>query len=408
LPPEGNSPVEDQPRRLFSFEFVLLLIITLLVFCNVAVFYNLYGHLAAIGIPGGARGFLVGVFSLTMVPLFFFAAPFVDHRNAPYLMLIGMVVLACAGMSYLFVQSFWGMLVLRIVNGAGLFCMSASCIALLVWVIPEGKSGQGFALFSSAILIPYALVPLAIDAIAPWLPTRAHSYAVMPILLLPAALVVMTLVWRRKRRGGAEQAIRTGLPTWLDMKSSLTQLPIAVMILANGLYFTNFAGLFFLFKGFALQLHLGNVGKFFTVQMLIMLAIRTFGSGLFDRVSKVVLLSSAFALAACGFLALSLIEGPAWVSPTAVIFGVGLAMGYPSLNSLMYLYSEPRYRAMNANLMMMALQGGYFLGPLLGGLVVSWFGYHAFFMVWLALNLVGFAVCTLVLRTPAAFTLKKR
>ncbi|MCF8034860.1 MAG: MFS transporter [Desulfarculaceae bacterium] len=407
MPPQTTSADPGQPRSLLSFEYLGLLGIALLVFSNVAVFYDLYGHLASLGISGGTRGFLIGVFSLTTVPLFFFAAPFIDHRNAPYLMLLGIAVMAGSGLAYLWVQSFWGLLTLRVINGVGLFCMSASCMALLVWVLPEGKSGQGFALYSSAILLPYALVPLVVDALAPWLPTRAHAYAGMPILLLPAVGVVLVVVRRRRRdRGGGPKA-KANLPSMREMRKNLARLPIAVMIMANAVYFMNFAGLFFMFKGYAQQVDLGNVGKFFTVQMLIMLAIRTFGSGIFDRVSKVALLCAAFFLAGCGHLALALLEGAYWIVPIAVIFGVGLALGFPSLNSLMYLHSEPRYRAMNANLMMMALQAGYFLGPMVGALVVAWGGYHAFFLVWVGLNLAGLISCVLVLRTPPVVVLKK-
>ncbi|MCB2227035.1 MAG: MFS transporter [Desulfarculaceae bacterium] len=407
MPTANPQPAEGRAKSLYSFEYLSLLGIALLSFSNVAVFYDLYNHLGALGIPGELRGFLIGVLSLTPVPLFFVAAPFINHRNAPYLMLLGIAVLAVAGLSYLWVSSFWGMLLLRVVNGLGLFCMSASCMALLVWAIPEGKSGQGFALYSSAILLPYALVPLAVDALAPWLPSRAYSYAGMPIMLLPAAGVVLVVLRRIRGQDREAPAAPARPPAWPELKKSLTRLPLVVMILANAVYFMNFAGLFFMFKGFAQQINLGNVGKFFTVQMLVMLAIRTFGSGIFDRISKVVLLCIAFALSALSYLALYLVEDPYWISPIAVVFGVGLALGFPALNSLMYLHSEPQDRAMNANLMMMALQAGYFLGPLAAGLAVSRLGYDAFFLLWLGLCLAGLAVCALVLRTPPAIPLRK-
>jgi MFS family permease len=389
----------SRPSKLFSFEYIGLLGIILLVFSNIAVFYNLYNHLDILGIPSGYRGFLIGVFSLSTIPLFLFASPFISYRNAPPLMLVGLLVIAVCGVAYLVVESFWAMLILRIVNGVGMFCLSASCLALLVWVIPEEKSGQGFAIFSSAILIPYALVPMIVDALGPWIPSLAHTYAAMPILLLPAAGVVL-LVMRRRQLDEHDQE-KPRLPSWPDIKQNIARLPIAVMLLAQCFYFFNFSGIFFLFKGFAQQISLTNVGYFFTVQMILMLVIRTLGSRLFDRLSKVWLLSLAFCLTSGGYLALSFTTTTAPIMPIALIFGVGLALGYPALNSLMFLYSEPRLRTLNANLMMMALQLGYFLGPLVGGALVERTGYQGFFLAWMGMNFTCFVVCALLLRTPA-------
>jgi MFS family permease len=68
----------------------------------------------------------------------------------------------------------------------------------------------------------------------------------------------------------------------------------------------------------------------------------------------------------------------------------------------MYLYSEPRFRALNANLMMMALHLGYFIGPALAGSLVNHTGYTGFLLAWMALNLTAFTFCAIFLRDPSA------
>jgi MFS family permease len=64
-----------------------------------------------------------------------------------------------------------------------------------------------------------------------------------------------------------------------------------------------------------------------------------------------------------------------------------MGMGHPSLNGLMLEVSAPRFRPLNANLMLFAVQAGYFLGPVLGGALVGRWGYHGYFLfnIWLAL-----------------------
>ena len=133
-----------------------------------------------------------------------------------------------------------------------------------------------------------------------------------------------------------------------------------------------------------------------------MLAIRTLGSRVFDRINKGVLLDISFLMTAVGYLALSLTTESTPIIPIALLFGAGLGLGFPALNSLMFIYSEPRFRALNANLMMLALHMGYFIGPILGGSLVNHNGYTGFLLTWMALNLGAFTFCALLLRDPRA------
>ena len=75
--------------------------------------------------------------------------------------------------------------------------------------------------------------------------------------------------------------------------------------------------------------------------------------------------------------------------PAAVLLGCGMGVGSPSLNAFMYELSEPAFRGLNANLMMLSLQGGSFLGPILGGAAVAAWGYDGFLLVGAGACLVG-------------------
>jgi predicted lipid-binding transport protein (Tim44 family) len=55
----------------------------------------------------------------------------------------------------------------------------------------------------------------------------------------------------------------------------------------------------------------------------------------------------------------------------------------------MYALSEPPVKAVNSNLTAMALQGGNFLGPILGGAAVGLFGQAGFLGVGFLANLGG-------------------
>ncbi len=378
-------------RKLLGFEFTSLCLIAFLAIANGTAYYDLFGHLATLGIPAGLRGLVVGAYPLVAMVLYLLASPFLTARRAPRAMLAGIALLGAGGVSFLFVQSFWGLLLLRGACGAGGFLLGAGATALLVTVIPSERSGQAFGIYSVAILAAYGVVPAAMDAMVPRFVGVTSAYALAGLALLPAVALVLAL-GRRVRPPTTGPGGEPHLPSWADLRASLSR-PRLVLVLALGVaYFANWSSLYYLFKGFATGRGLGNVGAFFSVLTAVMIAIRLLGGRLFDRFDKARLAALSFGMIALGHLAL-------WTLPIAAaplvgaFFGLGLGAGYPTLNGLVFELSEPHLRPQNANLMMFAVQLGSFLGPAVGGVLVAWAGYPGYFAgsILLALLSAGLA-----------------
>ncbi len=368
-----------EPRKLFTFEFVGCCLVAFLAVCNVSVFYNLFNYLQALGIPPGLRGLVIGTYSLTAMVLYLVASPLLNVASAPRIMFLGMVLMGASGIAYLFVHSFWGLMALRVLNGAGQFCTSGGVMTLFVSLIPAEKSGQAFGIYSIGMLLSYALVPTLMDALALWMPTPAHGYALATVSLLPAAWIVGRIRRRYKNQPMPPVAKKTR-SAWTDIGANVLRLPIALLLLLNMSYVANWGSMFFLFKGFAQQQGLANVGAFFTAQMVSMILIRLLAVRLFDEIEKAWLVGICFLSIALGHLALDHLPGT-WAVPfVGVIFGLGMGIGYPAINGLMFEVSVPRFRALNANLMLFAVQAGYFLGPVVGGPLVALGGYHVYFL----------------------------
>ena len=310
-------------------------------------------------------------------------------------MLLGIAVLTVCGLGYLFIHSFWGLIGLRMMNGLGQFLMGAGAMALFVAVIPQEKSGQAFAVYSVAILLPYGAVPAVMDALTAFIPTPAHGYAGATVILLPAAWVVLQL---RRRAQQCLTVEKKRLPAWTDIRVNLKQLPVALLIILSIIYMTGWSSMFFLFKGFADQQGIANVGIFFTVQMALMIIIRLIAGRLFDAIAKEWLVMATFAFVALGYLSLDHLPGAGAVPLVALLFGVGMGMGQPAINGLMFEVSAPRFRALNANLMLFAVQAGYFFGPVLGGALVARRGYHGYFRFSIGLALLALALSALLAR----------
>jgi MFS family permease len=377
----------DEPRKLFTFEFLGLCVVIFLSFCNVTVFYNLFNYLQTLGIPADLRGLVIGSYSLTAMLLYLLVSPFLTPANAARTMLMGIAVVTLCGISYLFVYSFWGLLGLRIMNGFGQFLMSAGAMTIFVSIIPKEKSGQAFAIYSVAILLPFAAVPTVMDALAFLIPTPPHGYAGATATLIPAVWIVLHIRRRHLEQSGMVE--KRHLPAWSDIRANITQVPIALLLLLNAIYIINWSSMFFLIKGFADEQGIINVGSFFAVQTGLMIAFRLLGGRLFDAFDKARVVVATFAVIAIGHLALDNLPGAWAISLVAIIFGVGMGMGQPAFQGLMFEVSPPRFRPLNANLILFATQAGFFLGPVLGGALVARWGYHGYFLFSVVLALAA-------------------
>jgi MFS family permease len=387
----------DRPARLLTFELVGVCLVSFLALCNLTAFYDLFRYLETLGIHPGVRGLVVGGYSLTAMVLFLVASPFVHAGNATRVMLLGIVLLVAAGVSYLAVDSLWGLLGLRMLGGAGQFCLGAGAMATLVAVIPPDKSGQAFGIYSVAVLVAFAVVPAVMDRFSALLPSHAHGYAAATLTLLPAAWIVARIGSRQRARpAGAVRRPRR--PSWSDVRADVSRPMVLLLLAINASYFIQWTSLFFLFKGFARQQGIPNVGSFFMVQMGVMIAIRSLGGRLFDRLDKVWLAGISFTLIGAGHLALQRFPGTWATAPVALLFGLGMGAGYPAINGFMFEVSEPRFRALNANLMLFAVQAGSFLGPALGGAIVASGGYRSYFGFGIALAAAAGALVPLMAR----------
>jgi MFS family permease len=383
------------PRKLLTFEFLGLCFVTFVAYCNITVFYNLFNYLQMLGIPAYLRGLLIGAYSLTAMLLYLLVSPFLTPTNAPRAMLSGIAGLILCGFSYFFVHSFWGLFTLRMLNGLGQFLLGAGTMALFVSVIPKEKSGQAFAVYSVAMLLAFGTVPAVMDALASSIPTPPHGYAGATVMLVPAAWVTWQL--RRRRREQVNEAESKRFPGWAIIRANMAQLPVMLLLLLNLVYMMTWSSMLFLFKGFADQQGISNVGSFFSVMMGIMIALRLLAGRIFDAIDKVWMLAATFAIIALGHLGLDHLPGAWAISPVALIFGLGMGMGHPSLNGLMLDVSAPQFRPLNANLMLFAVQAGYFLGPVLGGALVARWGYHGYFLFNIGVALTA----TLLIVQPA-------
>jgi len=357
--------------KLFSFEFLALCLILMAAFCNVSVFYSFYHYLGVIGIPIVWRGFLVGLEPMAAFGLRLFVIPWIQARNAYAVLMVSLVFMIVASCSYLWVVTVPAMVALRIVHGAAIVLLTSAVIALIVQFIPKEKSAQGFSIVSISTMIPYSVIPTLTEVLLPHVRSEAVIYAGVSVF---SGISILLLVALKKRLIHVLQNMDVALtrqPSMDEIRENFRQRSVVLLLCTTLLVYLAHATVFYFMKDLSLQTAIGSMGPFFTISMVTMIAVRAFGSMVFDRINKWHTLQLGLILL---ILCLAVLPHSSAHMPFYLLAGLyGFCMGIilPLLNALLFSESPPPLRGLNTNLTLFTMDTGYFIMPYMGGMIIA-------------------------------------
>ncbi len=378
------------PEResLLTREFLILNFIIFLTFCNIAVFFQLHTYLiGTLRVTQEQAGFLIGVFALIAIIIRPFISPLLQPGNARKWILIGAIGIIASLFLYKLGRGFPGMALIRILHGLFYVILATAVMARLVACIPTGRSAEAFGIISVITLLPYAVLPPVIQ------PLMARLGGFLPVLDITALFMVpilplLALVPPVASADGASQ----GRLTLAELKENFKNRRVIQILIISLFVFTAFTPVFYFLKDFARHEGIANAGWFFTISTLIEILVRLVGGRVMDRGDKPKLLLFSLILLFAGYLLLAMSRSHGVFFALAVLFGLGWGVALPLLNGLVFDYSPPRLRPLNANLGLEMFQGGFFFGPLLGGALLSLGSYTGLFVACGGLILVAVAL----------------
>jgi MFS family permease len=352
---------------LWSYAFCALCLVSLLCFCNLAIFYGFYNYLETIGIPPGWRGPLLALEALTALALRPWLGTVLTLNNSVRAMRLGVVLAVAALVSYPLAHSIPAIAAVRVLHGAGYVILASALITAFTHSLPPGKVAQGFGVLSLTTLLPGAIMPPLVEAVTPLLPAPGYAYAMAAPLMLVALLLLIPL-GARTRRMAAELPPEHGRrPSRAELLDNL-RTP-GVLPLLGGYLLTLCAHtiVYFFIKGWGLALGAGNPGLFLAVANLATIAVRVLGMRRYDalnsgRTTALSLISLAVITPCFGLAGNAVV-----LDLLAVPYGVALGLCMPLFNAAMYRVSRPALRGLNLNLLLVALDAGFILGPIIGG-----------------------------------------
>ena len=362
-------------EKLFTGEFVALNGVAFLTFCNMAVFFQFYLYLQTLPIAPEWYGFLIALFSVTGLIVRPLISPFLYSGNARKWMLASVAGVIVSLLGYNLATDFWSMFLVRAVHGILYVILGAALNARLVDLIPPSKSGQAFGLITVITLLPFAVIPPILDIATHRLGgfvTVLNLAAALMLLIFPISLAVKTST-------GKKPGMMSRRPSMDDLVRNLKKPQVSTLLLLMLLLYSGYTPVFFFLEGYAKKTGIANPGLFLTLSTASEIGIRLLAGSLFDRINKVFLVAGSLAAIGIGYLALANFSGPVMFYGLGVFLGLGWGVAMPVLNALMFDVSPPHLRGLNTNLGVQMFQGGFFLGPLIGGLILSHMDFNAIY-----------------------------
>ncbi|HOL05903.1 MAG TPA: MFS transporter, partial [Syntrophorhabdaceae bacterium] len=175
----------EKTGSILTKRFICLNIIYFLVFSNLAIFFNYYNYLETLPIDHKWFGFLMGFDALIALILRPLVSPFFTPRNAPISILWGTIFVFLSLLGYAVAKSLIPMILVRGIHGISIVVLSSALTAYTVAFIPPERSAQAFGIISVSFLLPYTVIPFAVEFILSCLKRYEFMFIFACILMVP-------------------------------------------------------------------------------------------------------------------------------------------------------------------------------------------------------------------------------
>ncbi len=333
----------------------------------------------------GAGAVLVGTISGLYFGVAFAARPIsgpvITLMDKKKLMIATYIAGIVTNVAYALAGSVPFFILARILHGLEFAFVGSLNLTIASDSLPREKLGSGIGVFGIGGALSQAVGPgmgIAIRdfAAARWGEGGGYTAVFLAsALFMLIALVPVFLIPHVKQT--AEQ--RSALGKWyrnIVARETLTSALLMCLISVSGILYTTYM------VPYAEELGIGSIAAFFTVYALVLLGARPFFSYLSDRVGMNAVIVPSLCVFALSFLAVGLGRSLGMMLLGAVLGALGYGAVNPILQALCTRTVPPERRGVASNTQYFGMDLGFFLGPLLGGLLYSAFGrYSAMYLV---------------------------
>jgi MFS family permease len=374
---------------------------------NLFVFFPVF--IVKLGGNAVAIGAIVSAGALAALAVRPGLVPLMKWRGRRTIALWSLMLEVVAIVLYIPVHSLgWPIYAVRVLHGAADGTARVALFALVFDLLPQGRRGEGMALFSLSGQGPAALGPPIGEALLKYFGFEVFFYVAAMLCLAAAAATAMLpenhsedhsdghsgdhsevhssdadlvgghLPGDRSPHPPAQSAVPAAAVAYRALIFDRKLLPLWVVAFAFA--FVLSARLSFV-APFAYQKNITQVGWYFALYSGIAVALRLFGGNLLDRLGVERILGPMMGLLGVGTAMLALTGTSGALLGAAVLGGIGHSYAYPAMSAIIITHTPADAFAHSSVVYTSVFDFAYMLAPYLLGLFAAVSGYAPMFML---------------------------
>ncbi|KFX58669.1 MFS transporter [Clostridium botulinum] len=395
----------DKKEKLWTSHFILALFITIGVnlACNLLL-STISIYTKQITNVDTYAGIMTGAFTLAALFIRLLAGKLLDKVGRRKILILGVAITALSTIAYLAINNIQMIILLRIFQGFG-FGISSTAVATIVTdVTPKSRMLEGIGYSGVGITITTAIGPSIALALV------GKNYENFRLLFITTTVVAIITILISLKLSYSENTTKTQLNEENNKDNTEEKVnernmivPAIILFLAavaesTILAFTALYGI---------ELGFSNIGLFFTINALGILASRLFINQIVSKFGTNAVLSYGLIIFSASIFGMSIVK----TMPQLIIFGFlcGIMMGslLPIIN-LMILDSVSENKKGMANAIYYALlDGGYGIGSIIWGKIVMNYGYRSIYAYAGVTLMIGVVIFTIHLMKSRKLVLNK-
>jgi predicted MFS family arabinose efflux permease len=354
---------------LYDRGYILLNASNLLFSLYSVIFIFLPAYLYRLGIREGEIGLLMATGALVAVVTKPVNGMIVGRGMRRAFLAAGALLAAASTVPWIFVAAPGPHLyLLRIAQGASFSAFAAASYSYIAACAPEDRRAEALGIFGLSFFLPVSVGGWIGELVLRW--AGFHG--------LFAAAVAAAVLSALFPAGMREPEVRER-PSFASLRLYLTR-PFFVPNSAGYLFGMAYGSIFTFLPVYLLAGKRGSIGTFVFVYALSVVATRTLGRGLLDRLRRERVSLAALLLLCAGILLIPAVRGGAGLAAVGAAAGLGHGLLFPALSALVLDRAPGDAGGMAMAMFTAAFDMGLVTGAAVFGFIAERFGYPAMFV----------------------------
>lgn len=366
---KNGDIVVEMKERLWTKNFILALVITIGVnlACNLLL-STISIYAKQITSTDAYAGVMTGAFTLAALFIRIVAGKMLDKIGRRKVLMFGVGITVLSTVAYLLTNNIYIIIFLRVMQGVG-FGISSTAIATIVTdVTPESRMLEGIGYSGVGITITTAIGPSIALALV------GENYDKFNVLFIVTAAVALFTILLSFKLSYKEVVSKKEEGTCDGEGISISKIiiPSIVLFIAAVAESTilAFAALYGIELGFS------NIGLFFTINAMGILASRLFINQIVNKLGTNVVVSSGVLIFAASIFGIAVTKTYIMLIIMGFLCGVMVGSLLPIVNLLILDSASKSSRGMANAIYYALIDGGYGIGSIMWGQVVVACGYR--------------------------------